>query len=169
MKELLQTTEISQINTLIRQVFEYLRRLRQENPLAARINNPKLPSVLTESIALHLLKKGYFSDFNGYDFDFGKTVADIIGTKGNMKIKIEVKATANSAFQYFGEKDITADYILWLHFGDFFSNRASHVIKIFFITHPNNIFKKPTKITLSRMKQMLGDRLIEKEFDLETL
>ncbi len=50
---------------------------------------------------------------------FGGNVSDmVVELKNSKKIKIEVKATGKSAFEFFSDKDIKADYLIWLHFED---------------------------------------------------
>lgn len=154
----LSITDIKELDSLLREVFDYIIDLRKKNRLAYNIQYPKIPSILTESLAIHLLNRmGIISKLNGYTFKFGGRVADILAIKGNNKIKIEIKATAKSAFEYFGEKDISADFIIWIHFGNFFVNKEETQIKVFIVQTPRNYFHSPIKITLSRLKQIVNE------------
>ena len=56
----------------------------------------------------------------GAFFRFGGNVADVLADKDGRDYKIEIKATGSKKFQYFSDKDVTTDYIVWMHFGDFF-------------------------------------------------
>ena len=169
-RELISTKEIKELNELLRQVFEYIINLKKGYKLADKIKYPQIPSILTESLAIHLLKKGeIIPELTGFKFEFGGRTADILATKGSRIIKIEVKATAKSAFQYFGEKDITANYILWIHFADFYMSSKDTNIEMYIIKKPDDYFKRPVKITLSKLKQNLGENLEKRHFDIDSL
>jgi hypothetical protein len=168
-RELISTQEIKELNKLLRQVFEYITNLKNKNRLANKIKYPQLPSILTESLAIHLLKKGIIPELSGFNFDFGGRIADVLAKRNSRKIKIEVKATAKSAFQYFGEKDITADYILWIHFANFFMNYNDTKIEIYIIKKPSYYFDKTVKITLTKLKQIVGQKLEKIDFNVESL
>lgn len=61
---------------------------------------------------------------------FGGKVSDmVVELKNSKKIKIEVKATGKSAFEFFSDKDIMADYLIWLHFEDFFLKKILKISK----------------------------------------
>ncbi len=169
-RQLLSISEIKELNKLLREVFSYITKTKENNPLGNKIKYPQLPSILTESLAIHLLKnKKILPNLSGYSFDFGGRKADILGKKGDAEIKIEVKATAKSAFQYFGEKDISADYIVWIHFSEFYMGLENSPIKIFIIKEPNTYFKNTIKITLSKLKKLLENRLVSFDLDIESL
>jgi hypothetical protein len=162
--------EIKTLNGLLRQVFGYITDLKTKEPLASKIKYPQLPSVLTESFAIHLLKRKFIlSELDGFHFDFGGRTADVLAIKDLRTIKIEVKATAKSAFEYFGEKDLSADYLLWFHFDEFYLNSNKTVIEVFVIKQPANYFSKPRKITLSQLKQILGKNLTNVDVDVNSL
>jgi hypothetical protein len=169
-RELLSIQDIKELNKLLRQVFEYITNLKRRERLADKIKYPQLPSILTESLAIHLLKeKSIIPELAGFSFNFGGRTADILATKNSQTIKIEVKATAKSAFEYFGEKDISADYILWLHFAEFYMNLKDTNIEVYIIKKPGDYFNSPIKITLSKLKQVIGSNLIKMDFNINSL
>lgn len=169
-RKLLSIQDIKELNKLLRQVFEYITSLKKENILADKIKYPQLPSILTESLAIHLLnKKIIIPELDGFSFDFGGRTADILASKNSKTIKIEVKATAKSAFEYFGEKDVSADYILWFHFAEFYMSSKDTNIKMFIIRNPSDYFKNPIKITLSKLKQIIGKNLENINIDINSL
>ena len=169
-RNLMSIQDIKELNKLLRQVFEFITNLKQENRLANKIKYPQLPSILTESLAIHLLKKKMIiQNLEGFDFNFGGRTADILGTKNSKTIKIEVKATAKSAFQYFGEKDISADYILWFHFAEFYMNSEDTNIEVYTIQKPGDYFQTPVKITLSKLKQVIETNLEKIDLDINSL
>lgn len=169
-RELLSVQQIKELAELLRRVFKYIADLKSERAIASKIKNPQLPSALTESLTIHLLRKEkILPELTGFNFDFGGQVADILASNGDQHQKIEVKATAKSAFEYFGGRDITADYIVWVHFGNFFITPKNVPLKIFIIKSPSTYFTKPVKITLSKLRQTVGDGLDEIEFDWDSL
>jgi hypothetical protein len=169
-KELLSVQKIKKLDKLLHKVFDFIKDLKKQYLLADKIKNPQLPSSLTESLTIHLLKKKKFlKELKGYDFGFGGRTADILATKGSKQITIEVKATGEKAFQYFGDKDISADYIVWVHFADFFMGSGHNSIKLFIVKKPGIYFKRPVKITLQKLKQKVGGNLEEIDFDIESL
>ena len=169
-QKLLSVQEIKKLDKLLHRVFDFIKKLKNQYSLANRIKNPQLPSSLTESLTIHLLKKKKFlKELKGFDFGFGGRTADILATKGSKQIRIEVKATAKMAFEYFGDKDISADYIVWVHFADYFMGSGHNLIKIFIVKKPGIYFKRPVKITLQKLKQKVGKKLEEIDFDIESL
>jgi len=169
-RELLSIKEIVNLGILLCDVFDYITKIKKKEKLGDKIKYPQIPSILSESLAIHLLnKKIILSELERFRFDFGGRTADILANKNEEKIKIEVKATAKSAFQYFGPKDIVADYIIWIHFEDFFMDLEKNIVKIFIIKNPGKYFEKPVKITLSKLKQVIGEDLEEKEINVDQL
>jgi hypothetical protein len=159
-REILSLEEIKKLNELLRRVFGFIADLKKSDKLAEKIKYPQVPSSLTESLALHLLNRNLIlSELRGYHSNFGGNLSDLKATKGGKVLKIEVKATAKSAFQYLGEKDIRADYIVWFHFNDFYSDQLQSTIEVYTIENPRTHFKRPTKITLSKLKEIVGKKL----------
>lgn len=169
-RELISIQDIKKLNKLLREVFKYITKLKKKHALADKIKYPQLPSILSESLAIHLLKKKVIlSELDGFNFNFGGRVADVLATNNSQTIKIEVKATAKSAFEYFGEKDISADYILWIHFAEFYMNSEDTNIEIYIIKKPGDYFKTPIKITLSKLKQVIGKNLKNINLNIDSL
>jgi hypothetical protein len=159
-KKPLTKDEIKELSNLITQVFSYLNRLKQRNQLASRIQYPKIPPVFSESIIMHLINdRKILEGLTISDVNFGGKKGDILISTNRGEVRVEVKATAKSAFEYFGQKDITADYLTWVHFGDYFAGGNDNLIEINVIRQPSRYFKQPVKITLSKLKQVIGDDL----------
>ena len=116
-KKELSVQEVAELLGLFSEVFVYISKLKRKKKLAENIQYPKLPSILTESIILHLLRQHIIlPDLSNFQFKFGGNIADIIGSNKEKDIKIEVKGTVNS-FKYFGPKDINADYLICIYLG----------------------------------------------------
>ncbi len=153
-RQLLSPIEINQFVLLLKDVFTYISKLKEKNPLAADIQYPKLPPKLTESLAIHLLRSGLISELKGYDFRFGGNEADIIGSHGAKKIRIEVKGTTKG-FEYFGEKDIKANYLMWFDFEELF-RKSGESFNLYVLPHQESRFSGPVKITINSLKKTAG-------------
>jgi len=61
-----------------------------------------------------------------------------------------------------------ADYLIWLHFNDFFVTEKNK-IEIYFIKDPRKYFSKVGKIRLLDLKRIVKDDLKLINFNLEQL
>ncbi|MDG6926761.1 MAG: hypothetical protein JRN09_09445 [Nitrososphaerota archaeon] len=146
-------------------MFAYISNLKAAHPLARDIQFPKLPPKLTESIGIHLLRGGLIPELQGYEFRFGGNEADIIGQRGESRVRIEVKGTTKG-FEYFGEKDIKASYLMWFDFEELFrKNQGSFTLCI--LPYREKRFEKPVKITLAGLKKIEGAQLQWKRYSVE--
>ncbi len=168
-KERLTKNEIIELSALLKEVFAYLNELKQRNQLASRIQYPKIPPIFSESMIMHLINdRKILNELQTISkVEFGGKQGDVLVSSGQEQLRIEVKATAKSAFEYFGEKDITADYLIWVHFGDYFVGNSDKLIEINVINRPSKYFKKPVKITLSKLKEVVGKELKVMQINLE--
>ncbi|PCI28574.1 hypothetical protein COB55_03705 [Candidatus Wolfebacteria bacterium] len=158
MKEKLSIEEIHKLISLMREGFSYLSKLKEKDPVGKHINYFKVPSTLSESIAIHLLRRQQILPaLSDMTFEHNNKEADIVAKNGDDIVNIEIKATAESAFQNLGKKDIQADYIIWLHFGAYFKDVEQTQISAYIITKPELYFKEPGKINLSKLKEMVSD------------
>lgn len=169
-KKPLTKDEIKELSNLLIDLFDHISRLKQRNQLANRIQYPKIPSILSESIIIHLINDGkILEDLRGYSVNFGGKKGDILISTDAHELQIEVKATAKSAFEYFGKKDITADYLIWIHFGSYFLGANDNLIEVNVVRQPSRYFEEPVKITLSKLKQAIGDDLKVVQLNLNEL
>ena len=166
-RQLLSPIEISQFILLLKDVFTYISNLKEKNPLAADIQYPKLPSKLTESLAIHLLRSGLISDLKGYSFRFGGNEADVIGSQGANEVLIEVKGTTKG-FEYFGEKDIKANYLMWFDFEQLF-RKSGEDFTLYVLPYRESRFSGPVKITITGLKKVAGSDLKETMYNIRDL
>lgn len=148
-KTCLRWNEIVELTDLLTEVFSFISNLRNDNPLAKRIQYPKIPSILSESLCILEREKLFPGCSNAI---FGGQKCDIIvlfpdGTKKTA----EIKATGQSAFQGLYKKDIAADFLVWVHFGRLFEEYDED-IKAYIMGNPKRIFTKPVKISLKKFK-----------------
>ena len=167
-KDPLTKKQIGELAGLLLESFEWLQKLKTSHDLGYHIQFPKIPSVLSESIVAHLLKDGRLGVHPPNVFveaELGGKQADIIcTTKDGDKILCEAKTTGNQGFQYFSDKDIRADLLVWVHFGPFFEGVRSTPIMFFILEKPSLVFKQSRKISLAAFKREAGSRLIVHDF-----
>jgi hypothetical protein len=167
-KTCLTKDEIRTLTQLIRKVFVFLERLKARNVLAERIQYPKIPPILSESIAIHLIRdrKILRGLMNFRDVYFGGRESDLIVERGSRKLRVEVKSTGKNAFEYFGPKDISADCLVWVHFGDFFTRTTGRSVSVFTIARPSRYFAESVKITLDKLQKTMSPTRFELDLDL---
>jgi hypothetical protein len=166
-RQLLSPAEIDQFIFLLKDVFTYISNLKEKNPLAADIQYPKLPSKLTESLAIHLLRHDLIPELKGYDFRFGGNEADIIAARETEKVRIEVKGTTRG-FEYFGEKDIRAKYLMWFDFEELLRKGGNH-FTLYILPHRESRFGGPLKITIGSLKKVTGVDLQLTRYNIQDL
>jgi hypothetical protein len=155
---------------VLRKVYGAITVFMQSEPVGKYLKYSQIPSILTESLAIHLLRKGEIlhKELDGFSFNFGGKISDITAIRGSSNLRIEVKATGPKAFQYFSDKDIHANYIIWIHFGSFFMGNKNTPIEVYIIRDPNRYFPERKKIVLSKLKKIVKD-LSEVDIDLDKL
>ena len=152
--------EILELIKILIEMNNWLIEARAENSLANHIQFPKIPSLMSESLAINLLQdKIILREREIADFQFGAKMADIIGIAGNKQMKIEVKTTA-ADFQYFGKKDINADYLIWIDLKNPLRNK-SNKITIYIVENPSTFFKNPRNIMLKRFLEIATPEIYE--------
>jgi len=88
---------------------------------------PRLNSQISESLIYNLIDNDKIISLKYDSISFSIDGGDLVGIKNNRNDKIEIKSTGKSEFQYFSDKDINADFIVWVLFGDFISNNDNKV------------------------------------------
>ncbi|WP_456444133.1 hypothetical protein [Thermococcus sp.] len=147
--------ELLNLIKLVREAFGCISELKSKNDLARWIQYPKVPSILSESLVFHLVRDHILplpiEDVS--TFKFRTKEGDILFENGDDMIHVEVKATGKSKFQYLGEKDIKADYLIWVNFEDFFERKGANQVKIITFERIGKYITSPRKITLSKLKE----------------
>ncbi len=136
--------EMEKLQGLVRNVFRYITDLKEKEKLAECIQYPKIPSDLSESAVVHLRSK-LFEGSTGAKF--GGRKADVLVQYPQIVKRVEVKATAVHGFEAFGDRDISADYLVWIHFGTFFRREGGEV-SVYCLEDPARFFSKPVKISI---------------------
>ena len=153
---------------LLKGVFAHIADLKAKNSLAAHIQYPKVPPSLTESLAIYLLQTGVIKGLGQCQFQFGGNEADIIGMNTQARFRIEVKGTTKG-FEYFGEKDVKSDYVMWFDLADLLTGNGNDHLRLYVISHPSDHFDKPVKIVISRLKQIARNDVSSFDYGLSAL
>lgn len=145
-KKPLSLPEMHELERILSDLFLHIWSIKTVYPLAEHIQYPKIPWILAQSAVLHLHK----ALFEGStEATFGGRECDILVSYPNgERRKAEVKGTGESAFEEFVQKDIEADFLVWVHFGEYFQGRGG--VTIYCLPEPNRIYKQRKKIALSR-------------------
>ena len=142
------------METLFTSVFSYLDTLRTLTPLAQTIQYPKIPAIFSESLVVRLHKRLFKGSTNA---EFGKPESDVrVSFPNDVSKRVEVKATGESAFEFFGKRDLAADYLVWVHFGRYFHGKKDS-ISIYCLPLPSVYFQSETKITLKDFLKKVSD------------
>jgi len=154
---------------LMSKVFKYIKDLKNNHKAAKVIPNPKIPSTLSEPIVIHLLKnKKFIPELAKYDLRKGGNGADISAIYKSSIKKIQVKATGKNDFITMGEKDMKADYFIWLRFENAFEINNFSRLTMFIIKKPNKYqrlacwSKNSNKITYEDFKDKIGGTTLKK-------
>ena len=115
-REPLSREEILDLDRALMGVFRSIRAFRESNAVARYIKFPPMPAIFSESIAIAatpiLFGREWKGGYGGRDSDL--TVKNLGSGKA---LRVEVKATAQHAFQEIKEKDLLADALIWIRFG----------------------------------------------------
>ena len=92
-QKILDVKTIKEITKALATITKFTSKLKDESEYANYIQYPKIPSVLSESLVIHLIKKKLIlKKLVNFEITLGGKVADIIAKNQKKTIKIEVKA-----------------------------------------------------------------------------
>ena len=128
---------------------EFWENLHATNPAARCIKGPRLPELISESIVYHMVSDGMIPSLslddedslihsakaekyktkNGWSGRRRNNTDLIIQKASGRQILIEVKAT-QKRYTELKEKDVEADYLIWLEFNETFRNGSNKTIEL---------------------------------------
>jgi hypothetical protein len=146
--------EIRELDAALVQAFRTIQNARQTYAAARYIKFPPLPSIFSESLVIAsaplLFGAGSKAWFGGKECDVMVQMAD--GTL----LHVEVKATAEHAFQEFKAKDLRADVLVWVRFGRRFQE-GHGPIEIVLLKEPGRLISGPRRLDSARFRRLIGD------------
>ena len=150
--------EMERLETLVRRVFDYLAGLRLSDGLAKHVQNPKIPPVLPESAVINIRSKLFPGSLDARP---GGKRGDVLLRYPDGERRAEVKATGENGFEAFSEKDVSAHYLMGIHFGTFFRNGEGGVV-LYKVDRPGTFLAKREKISIRPfLKRIPKERLEE--------
>jgi hypothetical protein len=153
-REPLTTTQIIELDRALSTVFRMIREMREQIPAAQHIKFPSLPSVFSESIVLAAATILFGPDWR---CGFGGKECDLIlrNVNDGLTKRVEVKATAQNAFQELKAKDLRADVLIWVRFGRRYEI-GSGSIEVAVIESPGKYISRPRRLDVSRLHKIPG-------------
>ena len=145
--------------------------LHQHFPMGKYIKYPPIPQVLSESIALHALREGLIPDIASGVFELGsrKDDSDIVALSRGARLKIEIKATGDKAFQRWSNGDIESDYVIWIHFGTYFQGPEEIPITFYVVPEVGNYYSKTGHVSLDDFLRRTESSRVEHSIQLDQL
>jgi len=125
---------------------------------------PRLKSAISESLVAHLIQdKMILNALQISEVKFSASGGDLEIALNEGNRKVEVKSSAKSAFQYFGNKDLDADYLIWVHFGEMLEKSDLGEIEVLIIEQKElkeKIEELPQskKVSLKKIKTVFNGR-----------
>lgn len=121
--------------------------VRATHPLAGRIKFPGIPVSFSENIVLLAANK-LFPQYMSYTASLGRKLADVILSPPPCRaaapsmpplsiVRVEVKATAGRGTLELKTRDVRADVLVWLTFGDRFEGGNDPII-VYVVQSPKN-------------------------------
>ncbi len=97
-------------------LIDYVESRRRAEPMAAILQLPKLPNKLTECFVGELIGDGTLLGHLAARSVTADQGADLVVDGSRGRSSVEVKGTAQS-FTMFSQKDLDADFLVWVDFG----------------------------------------------------
>ena len=146
--------QILELIRIIQDLIKHIDCKKEKFEVAKYIEKPKIPAKLSESLIFHLIEdRKILKEERIANCQFGGG-ADIKGKSGRSKIKIEIKATT-SDFQQLGEKDVKANFLIWMDLKDVFEKKENDFgtdVEIYIIEPQKHGIKKG-KRSLEKLKK----------------
>jgi hypothetical protein len=135
-------------------VFRIIRDVSDKTPVARHIKLPPLPAVFSESIVMAVATVLFGP---GWKCRSGGNSCDIIleNANGDLKKRVEVKATGQHAFQELKAKDLRADVLIWIRFGRRYE-LGTGSIEIAVIESPGRYIETPRRLDVNRFERIPG-------------
>lgn len=167
-KVLLSVAELITLDQALIETHAFFRDLRNRTGVARLIHYPSIPSDFSESLTIHCAKL-FFGD--GWAAQFGGSISDIQLCRNDERQNVEVKATTQTGFQEFKPKDLSADFIVWIHFGNRYINGAGSIL-IYVLHNPSKYIRTPLRLKMPVFLKLTHDGSVNgdrREFEVDSL
>lgn len=167
MRKPLNLTEMQELESALIGVFSVVLKFRRENPVAKHIKFPPMPSILSESIAIAATPLLFGPNWEGR---YGGALCDVLIEDRNSSAsrRVEVKATGQHAFQELKEKDLRADALIWIRFGQRFE-RGNGPIDVLVLDKPGKYVNSNCRLDVRRFEAIPGIRENQRIYRFESI
>lgn len=165
-KNFLSYDETLNVIRSLRKVFSFIMELKTSEEMAKHIQFPKIPSKMSESLVYNLIAQKIILP----ELNFTKSLkgsGDLRLLTADKKIvHLEVKATGRQGFSRLTQGDINADFIIWIHFGNFLTSQSSNTVDIYIVKNLNEKLISPGNITLERFLKIKHTELTHQKYSI---
>jgi hypothetical protein len=153
-RKALTAQEIIELGACLTEVFRVIREMHEAKKVAKHIKYPPLPAVFSESIVIAATSALFGPIWTTY---FGGRLCDLLleSNDGLTQKRVEVKATGRHAFQELKDKDLQADFLVWLRFGRRFES-GSGPIEVAVLEAPGKYITEPRRLDVTRFEAIPG-------------
>ena len=153
-KVLLTERNLVELDDILLELYAFFRQMRARYSVAKFIHYPSIPSILSESLVVHCVEFLFGSAWAG---KLGKNVCDVILERPSEQRTVEVKASGQTGFQEFKAKDLDADFLVWVDFGERYTE-GSDKLSIYVLKNPGRHFDRPLRLKLHQfLSRTQGD------------
>jgi hypothetical protein len=158
--------EIIELDQALIEVFASHWALKSRIPAARYIKFPQVPAILGESFVIAAANKLFGTDWKAA---FGGALSDVqlFDATGQTR-RVEVKSTGRHGFQELKAKDLSADTLVWIHFGKRFAEGYG-VIQIVILDNPGKHILEPVRLDIPRLMRKVGDTLDLRQIEVADL
>ncbi len=160
-KNLLSKNDLVELDNKLIEIYGFLRELRSKSSIARLIHLPSVPAELSESLTIHCANR-FFGQ--GWRAEFGGRLCDVILEKPGERKTVEVKATGQTSFQELKAKDLSADFITWIHFGERYINGTGK-LQIYILGNPGKYIHKPLRLKLHEFLRVQQESAKHKDWN----
>lgn len=162
MSKPLTPAQVIELDHALVESFSSHRALKDRIPAARHIKFPQIPAALAESLVIAAANKIFGA---GWKAIFGRPRSDIqLCDPTGRTWRVEVKSTARHGFQELKPKDLLADILVWIHFGNRFYE-GQGTIQVVILDNPGKHITEPVRLDIPRLMRRVGNtqdlRLIE--------
>ncbi len=145
-KSLLTREELLDLDRTLIEMYSFFRDLRSKSPTAQWIHYPSVPAEFGESLTIYCVEN-FFG--KGWTARLGtkRDESDVVLERLGEQRTVEVKTTGQTSFQEFKPKDLAADFLVWMDFGDRYI-KGSGKLDIYILRNPGVYFSNPLRLKL---------------------
>lgn len=142
-----------ELDAALIEAFGAITAVRKRSPAAGLIQYPPLPSPFSESLVIAaapiLFGPEWRAAYGGTDCDV------VLETNSGARRRVEVKATGRHAFQELKEKDLRANFLVWVRFGRRYEI-GSGPIQLCVLENPGHYIPRPCRLDTVRFERIVG-------------